>query len=148
MNHEGGTLFHPTLPNTAHLARTPPPPHRRTLRCRTSLSPSCNWWRALYRQIDFPYSEIIVTQERRRRRKDAVINNFMFQSAYLSRTKKESQSLRLLFLSWNVADYHETHELNFFFIKVIIDLTFRSTSKAVRPEGSAVNYSIKLRIYH
>jgi len=33
-----------------------------------------------------------MTQERRRRRKDAIINNFTFQSAYLSRmNKKELQ---------------------------------------------------------
>lgn len=31
----------------------------------------------------------MMTQERRRRRKDAIINNFIFQSAYLSRMNKK-----------------------------------------------------------
>lgn len=119
MNHEEGVLFHATLPNT--LAQT------HTHRCKTSLLPSSNWWRVLYCQIDFPYSAIVMTQERRRRRKDAIINNFIFQSAYLSRANKKelhrkmepglksSQIALLFFLSWNVTDYHETRKLNSFF---------------------------------
>lgn len=85
MNHEEGVLFHATLPNTSHLEHT----HTLTRRCRTSLSPSSNWWRVLYCQIDFLYSAITMAQERRRRRKDAIINNFIFQSAYLCRTNKK-----------------------------------------------------------
>lgn len=65
-----------------------------------------------------------MTQERRKtKEKDAIINNFMFQSAYLSRMNKKiepgpqivSNCFAFFFLSWNVTDYHETHKLNPFF---------------------------------
>lgn len=124
MNHEEGVLFHATLPNTSHLEHT----HTHTRRCRTSLSPSSNWWRVLYCQIDFLYSAITMAQERRRRRKDAIINNFIFQSAYLCRTNKKRiaekngagaqialNCFAFFFLSRNVTDYHETRKLNSFF---------------------------------